>query len=289
MKRIIIVIVFVLVFLIGLSVLLYPFVSDYFNAMGQSRVMNDYSTKLAELSEIDYSELLGAAQEYNEKLTTNSRRFALRPEDAEEYNKMLNFTGTGVIGTLEINAIKVKLPIYLGTDEGILQVGIGHLEGSSLPIGGPSTHCVITGHRGLPSSTLLTHADELVIGDRFVLKILNEKLTYEIDDINIVEPENTDKLGIYSNEDYCTLVTCTPLGVNSHRLLLRGKRVIFQDGEIDNDDGEPYQTPQAGKYTVRADAKRANVIVGYVLTAVPILLIVFIYNFVKSRKPKKRR
>jgi len=281
MKRVIIVIVFVLVFLIGLSVLLYPFVSDYVNSLSQSRVITDYYDKVAELSEVDYSDLLNAAREYNERLLANQHRFKMTDEELKEYHTMLNFTGTGVIGTLEIDIIKVKLPIYLGTDEGVLQVGIGHLEGTSLPIGGPSTHSVISGHRGLPSSTLLTNADRLEVGDIFVLKILNEVLTYQIDQIKIVLPENVDYLGIFKDEDYCTLVTCTPYGINSHRLLLRGTRIFPESVD------EPQQAQ--GRHILRADAKRVNALVGYVLCSVPVLLIVFIYNLVKSRKSKKRR
>ena len=282
MKRVIILIVFILVFLIGLSVLLYPVVSDYVNTMNQSRVITDYNAQLSQLSAADYSELLNMAREYNERLPKKSNRFILTEEELEEYHKMLNFTGTDVIGTLEIEAIKVKLPIYLGTEESTLQVGIGHLEGTSIPIGGKGTHSVISGHRGLPSSTLLTNADMLDVGDIFVLKILNETLIYQIDHVIIVEPDDVGWLKIDPDEDYCTLVTCTPLGVNSHRILIRGARIFPA-----NEDS-PQQEVQ-GRRIFRADAKHVNALVSYLLAAAPILIIVFIYNFVKSRKSKKRR
>jgi len=281
MKRVIILIVFILVFLVGLSVLLYPFVSDYVNSMSQSRVITDFNAQLAELNEVDYSELLSAAREYNARLLKKSNRFILDEEELAEYHKMLNFTGTDVIGTLEIEAIKVKLPIYLGTEESALQVGIGHLKGSSIPIGGKGAHSVISGHRGLPSSTLLTNADMLDVGDIFVLKILNETLIYQIDHIIIVEPEDFGWLAIDPDEDYCTLFTCTPIGVNSHRLLVRGTRIFPE-----SDGDEPRQLES--RRVLRADAKNVNAIVAYILTSAPILIIVFIFSLVKSRKSKRR-
>ena len=274
-KRILTTIALVFLFLGGLSVLLYPTVSNYINSLSQSRIIEGYSVALAQLSEIDYTDILGAAEAYNRGLLTNATRFSMTDEELEQYHGILDFSGTGVIGTLQIDVIKVNLPIYLGTEEDTLQVGIGHIEGSSLPIGGIGTHSVISGHRGLPSSTLLTNADKLLEGDVFVLKILNETLHYEIDQRVIVLPENMDYLEIDPNEDYCTLVTCTPLGVNSHRLLLRGRRVFPEAGETE------FVTLNRN---FRADARLANILVQYAIAAVPVLLMALVFMFIKNSK-----
>jgi len=218
------------VLLTGLFVMLYPVFSDYFNSLTQSRVIAKFDLELLELDDGDYLELLNAAREYNENLHKKRDRFVLSQEDEQEYMALLDFTGTGVIGSLKIDAIKVNLPIYLGTGASTLQKGAGHFEGSSLPIGGQGTHSVISGHSGLPSSTLLTNLDKLVIGDTFTIKVLKDTLTYEVDKITVTDPEDMSLLEIDKNEDYCTLLTCTPYGVNSHRILVRGYR-IFPDEE----------------------------------------------------------
>ena len=291
-SRIITTIALVLIFLVGLSVLSYPMVSDYVNSRSQSRVIANYEEKLLTLSAVDYSDLLEAAREYNQRLLTKQNRFMLTEAELDEYYNMLNFTGSGVIGTLEIDAIKLRLPLYLGTKESVLQIGIGHLEGSSLPIGGPSTHSVISGHRGLPSSTLLTNADQLIIGDIFILRILNEVLVYQINQIKIVEPDDVTYLGIEEGKDYCTLFTCTPYGINSHRLLLRGERILPPEEAEENAAWWEEYAPSASikeVRTLRPDAKRANILLGYVIAAAPIILIVSIYTFIKNRKSKKRR
>ena len=266
-------------FLAGLSILLYPIVSDYLNSLSQTRVISRFNEELAQLSESDYSEIIEAAREYNERLASKPNRFALSESELEEYHSILDFTGRGVIGTLEIGVINVKLPVYLGTTETVLQVGVGHFEGTSLPIGGAGTHSVISGHRGLPSSTLFTNVDQLTIGDVFVLKILNETLTYQIDNIAIVEPGNFDYLGIEAEKDYCTLSTCTPYGINSHRLLLRGYRIFTESG-----------APQAaGTYNIAADARRVSTVVTYSLAAVPVLLFSFVFMLVRYIKTIERR
>lgn len=276
-KNVITTIILILLLVIGLSVLLYPVVSDYVNSLSQSRVVAQFNEDLVRLSETDYSAIIEAAKEYNISLLKNSNRFKMSEEEFKEYINILDFTGRRVIGTLEIEAIKVKLPIYLGTEESILQVGMGHLEGSSLPVGGEGTHSVISGHRGLPSSTLLTNADKLTIGDVFSMQILNETLTYEIDHIVIVEPDNMEYLGIDPNKDYCTLVTCTPYGINSHRLLIRGHRIFPENGDI------------PASRILRADARRVNAIVEYVIASIPILMILVIYTLVKNIKSKSTK
>jgi sortase A len=278
-QNIIITIAFILAFLIGVSVMLYPIVSDYINSQNQSRAIASYNEKLAKLSEADYSGLIETAREYNQKLIGNINRFTLSEDDLKEYFTMLNFTGTGIIGTLEIEILKVKLPVYLGTNEGVLQVGIGHLEGSSIPIGGPGTHSVVSGHRGLPSSTLLTNAGRLEIGDVFVLQILNERMYYEIDHKVTVDPDNFDYLGIDPEMDYCTLLTCTPIGQNTHRLLLRGVR-IFPDEE----------TPLVRRVFLE-EARPLHIAAQYALAAIPVLIVlaaVMLVKVIKSRHKQNK-
>ena len=274
-KHIIATITLILLFGAGLSVLLYPVVSDYLNSLSQSRVIARYNEDLVQLSETDYSDIIEAAKKYNESLLSKPNRFNFTESELKEYYKF-DFTGRGIIGTIEIDAIKVNLPIYLGTDENVLQVGLGHLEGSSLPIGGVGTHSVISGHRGLPSSTLLTNADQLIIGDTFTLKILNETLTYQIDNIVIVEPDNLDPLGIDPEKDYCTLTTCTPYGINSHRLLLRGSRIFPENGE-------------GIMHRIFTDARQINIIGQYIIAAIPVLLLSSLYMLVRYITSRRKR
>ena len=276
-KRVITTIILIFLLLIGLAVLLYPVVSDYMNSLSQSRVVADFNESLLQLSEADYTEMMGRAHDYNERLISNPNRFTMSETELIEYFEILNFTGRGVIGILEIDAINVRLPIYLGTSEGVLQSGIGLLEGSSFPIGGKGTHSVLSGHRGLPSSTLLTNADKLVIGDIFSVQILNENLSYEIDSIIIVDPRNMESLKIDPDQDYSTIVTCTPYGINSHRMLLRGHRVFPQD------DG--YFMSSSNRI-LRADARLAKSVAEYVIAAIPVLMILIIYILIKNIKLK---
>ena len=218
-------IILILILLAGLSLLLYPSVSDYWNSLHQSKAIATYSEEVAHLDEESYIHLWEDARNYNENITNRTNYFLLEDEEKEAYNSMLNVSGTGVMGYVEIPSISCSLPIYHGTDEAVLQVAVGHLEWSSLPIGGEGTHCVLSGHRGLPSAKLFTNLDKVVEGDVFILRILDEVLSYQVDQILIVEPNVTDNLLIEAGQDYCTLVTCTPYGVNSHRLLVRGHRV----------------------------------------------------------------
>ena len=214
-----------LVFFVGLSLLLYPSISDYWNSLHQSRAIASYSEEVANLDEDRYAELLEAATEYNSDLRNRANSFVLSDEQQKMYESLLNLSGTGVMGYIEIPNIACSLPIYHGTDETVLQIAIGHLDWTSLPVGGESTHCVLSGHRGLPSAKLFTNLDQLVEGDIFILRVLDEVLTYEVDQIRIVEPHEVDTLSMEIGKDLCTLVTCTPYGVNSHRLLVRGHRI----------------------------------------------------------------
>lgn len=215
----------ILLFVCGIGLLLYPTVSNYWNELHQTQAITRYTEKVTELDEQAYEELRQAAVEYNDALRAHGTSYALSEEQREQYESLLDVSGLGVMGYIEIPKIELTLPIYHGTAESVLQIAVGHLEWTSLPIGGESTHCVLSGHRGLPSAKLFTNLDKLTVGDTFILKVLDEVLTYEVDQILVVEPQDTKELEIVEGEDYCTLVTCTPYGINTHRLLVRGKRM----------------------------------------------------------------
>mgnify|MGYP001625055396 FL=1 len=221
----IVTIVIVCIFLAGVSLLLYPTVSDFWNRLHQSRAIIDYTQHVDELKQEDYDRMWGEAEQYNEKLRKNPDRYVMTEEDRKEYDSLLNVSDTGIMCYIDIPAIDCSLPIYHGTDDAVLQNAVGHLEGSSLPVGGEGTHCVISGHRGLPSARLFTDLDKLKEGDVFLLQVLERTLTYEVDQIVVVEPEDMSQLEIVEGEDLCTLVTCTPYGINTHRLLVRGHRI----------------------------------------------------------------
>jgi len=225
MKKHLFTIIIALIFVVGLSVLLYPTVADFINSFRQSRVVAQFYSDVQTMAEEDFEEFFEAAHEWNEALKRRENRFVYTESQHEEYLSMLSPFDSGVIGTLTIDVIDVRLPLYVGTSETVLQRGVGHMEGTTLPIGGPGTHAVISGHRGLPSSTLLTNLDRVAIGDIFVLRVLNRTLTYQIDQIVVVEPHELDELAIDPGMDYVSLVTCTPYGINSHRMLLRGVRI----------------------------------------------------------------
>ena len=224
MRRKITVFLLVIVLLTGAGIMLYPSVSGWINYYKQTKVI-DYSQAVESVDDTSRQLAWDAAAEYNSRFLLIGQSFTLSGEDKEEYNSLLNYGGDGAMGYIDIPKIKISLPIYHGTSDEILKKGVGHLEGSSLPVGGESTHCVLSGHRGLPSAKLFTDLNELEIGDRFTLTVLGRELVYEVDQILTVLPEETDPLLIVEGEDYCTLVTCTPYGINSHRLLVRGTRV----------------------------------------------------------------
>ncbi len=215
--------IFVVLFLAGLGLMLYPTVSNLWNRHNQADVISDYSNEVDSMDEAQKQEYLEAARAYNRRICLG-QPFEMTDEDREEYNSLLDPDGSGVMGYIDIPKIDCYLPIYHGTSDEVLKIGAGHFEGSSLPVGGESTHCVISGHSGLPSAKLFTDIDTLEIGDKFHLSVLGETITYEVDQILIVLPNETQELIIKEGEDYCTLVTCTPYGINSHRLLVRGKR-----------------------------------------------------------------
>lgn len=226
------------------------------------------------MSQEDYTKFWQAAYEYNKELAAKPMNFTLSDEELTEYNKILDPTGTGVIGYIEIENIGVNLPIYHGTEESVLQVGIGHLEGTSFPTGTSSTHVVLSGHRGLPSSRLFTDLDQMIVGDTFLLHIMDQTFAYQVDKISIVLPEEVTGLAIVDGEEYVTLVTCTPYGVNTHRLLVRAKRVDYNEET---------------KLIVPADAIRYGTLMIAPFIGAPMLLIAFIVFMVKTRKPKAKK
>ena len=218
-------ILLILILIVGLSLLLYPTVSNYWNSLVQSKAVAQYADAVANLNEEEYQAILDSAIDYNRELQKYPSGYAIPKELSNRYPKELAVDDSGIMGIIEIPTIGVNLPVYHGTGEEVLQVAIGHLNWSSLPVGGRGTHCVVSGHRGLPSAKLFTNLDQLREGDAFMLRVLNEILTYEIDTIVTVEPSEVSSLKIDNEKDLCTLVTCTPYGVNSHRLLITGHRV----------------------------------------------------------------
>ncbi len=273
MKRHISTILLVLIFFVGLSVLLYPTVSNYINVRHSTQVISKYDEAVAELSEKDYSNYFEAAEKYNTALASDSSAFAI-PYKIENYNSTLDITGTGIMGYISIEKINVQLPIYHGTSEGVLEVGAGHLEGTSLPVGGESTHAVISAHRGLPSATLFSNLDKLEVGDTFRITVLDRVLTYEVDDIAIVLPEEVDKLQIEEGKDLVTLLTCTPYGVNTHRLLVTGHRIATEEEE---------------ELHVTAEAFKIEPIKTAPIMAIPLIVILLIILLVKTRTKKTKR
>lgn len=220
-------IIIALIFLAGLGFLLYPTVSNLWNRAHQSRAIATYTKQVEKLDDSQNKEMLKVARKYNKNLLKKSDHWKLSKKDKKKYESLLDVSGTGIMGYIEVPKIDCSLPIYHGTDEGALQIAIGHLEGSSLPVGGKSTHCVLSGHRGLPSARLFTDLDQMEEGDVFVLNVLGRKLAYEVDQIKVVLPDEMSDLEIVQGKDLCTLVTCTPYGINTHRLLVRGHRTKY--------------------------------------------------------------
>ena len=251
-------IILILVFFVGLSVMLYPTISDYINQLHQTRAVANYAADVDKLSDADYTAYFEAADAFNAQIAADPDALYF-PDRFPSYESTLDVTGTGIMGYLTIEKISVELPIYHGTSDAVLQVAAGHLEGTSLPVGGASTHGVISAHRGLPSAKLFTNLDELEVGDTFTVTVLDRVLTYEVDLISIVLPDETDLLQPTPGKDYLTLMTCTPYGINTHRLLVRGHRV---------------ETVENQKHIrVTADAVRVQPAVVAPLLAVPLLVL----------------
>ena len=271
MKNKLINIFLILALVAGLSLLLYPTVSDYWNSLHASQAVASYDQAVKSMDEGKYDELLQRAGQYNRDLFLRGSLFALTDEEREDYNSPLDIDGSGVMGYIEIPTIKVSLPIYHGTSDDVLQVAVGHLEWSSLPVGGESTHCVLSGHRGLPSAKLFTNLDQLAEGDLFVIRTLDEVLTYEVDRILIVLPSELQALAAEEGKDLCTLVTCTPYGVNSHRMLVRGHRVDNQSEAV----------------RLTADAIRIDPLLVAPIAAIPLLLALLLLLAVAPKKKNR--
>ena len=254
-------------FIVGLCIILYPTISNMWNQKRQSQAVETYSNQVKDMESDKKKALLEQAQQYNQKLLSENDPIKNHVDDYE-YDNMLSVDDTGIMGYISIPQIDVKLPIYHGTGDEAISQGVGHLQGSSLPVGGEGTHCVLSSHRGLPKAKLFTDLDRLNVGDRFSLTVLDQTITYQVDLISIVEPEELDKLMIEDGKDYCTLLTCTPYGVNTQRLLVRGSRV-----------NEP-------TIVVENEARRINTLYVAVVIAIPIILILLLYMMVKDRKKK---
>ncbi len=267
--------VLVCVFLLGLGLLLYPTVSNWWNNRATSQIVATYDETVANLNETDYSAYFEAAQAYNEKLVSVGSASAIASPELvdEDYWDTLDITGTGIMGYITIEKTSVQLPIYHGTDAGVLQIAAGHLEGSSLPVGGESTHCVISAHRGLPSALLFTDLDQMEVGDTFTITVLDRVFTYEVDQITIVLPTEAENLYIEEGKDYCTLMTCTPYGVNTHRLLVRGHRI---------------ETEETVHIQVTAEATKINSSFVALCLAVPMLTVLLLLLLISTSTRRRR-
>lgn len=272
MKNKLTTILLILALFAGLSLLLYPTVSDYWNSLHASQAVADYAENVRNLEAEKYEQVLQDAKSYNQMLPYEQTTFALSEEEKEAYDALLDISGTGVMGYIEIPTVNISLPVYHGTEDAVLQIAVGHLEWSSLPVGGESTHCVLSGHRGLPSAKLFTNLDKLVVGDKFVMRVLDEVLTYEVDQILIVEPTDVSTLIIEAGKDLCTLVTCTPYGINSHRLLVRGHRIENQE--------------EAQAIRVTSDAIQIEPLIVAPAVALPMLLVLLVILLVSGGKTK---
>ena len=270
-------IILIVVFFVGLSVLLYPTVSDYWNSLHQSRAIATYSDAVEEMDTSDYERMWAEADAYNEKLYESGHGLGLAEDEKKEYDSLLDVSGTGIMSYIEIPSIKCSLPIYHGTDEAVLQIAVGHIEGSSLPVGGVNTHCVLSGHRGLPSAKLFSDLDKLEEGDLFMIRTLDQTLTYEVDQIRIVLPDEVEDLKIEEGKDLCTLVTCTPYGINTHRLLVRGHRVKYVETKV-----------QEQKEVSKSKTDTRLVIAGAAVGAVVLFIIIFAVRRRRKHRNQQR-
>ena len=266
-------IILCLVILIGVGLLSYPTVSDWWNSFHQTRAVASYAAAVSQMKTEDYDRLFAEADDYNRKLAGTGMKWSMTDEEIREYNSVLDISDNGIMGYIDIPRIRQTLPIYHGTDDAVLQIAIGHLAGTSLPVGGDSTHCVVSGHRGLPSARLFTDLDRLIVGDIWTMTVLNRTVTYEVDQIRIVEPEDLSELQIVQGRDYCTLLTCTPYGINSHRLLVRGHRIANLDGDAN----------------VTADAMQVDQTLVAIVVAIIILLILCVFLLITSSKWYRQR
>lgn len=265
----------VAIFLIGLCVLLYPTVSDFWNEKRQTKAIMNYDDLLVDLTPEDFSEYFSQAEEYNRKLKLISLPFLGYSKLGNEYSSTLDVNGDGMMGYITIEKIKIQLPIYHGTSDKVLNSAVGHVEGSNLPIGGESTHSVLSAHRGLPSAKLFTHLDQLEAGDIFTITILDRTITYQVDQVRVVLPDNINELNVVNGEDYCTLVTCSPYGINTHRLLVRGTRI------------ENIEEPK--KVKIVTEAYLIDPLIVTPVVAIPIFSVLLVFLMIQSAKEKRSK
>ena len=269
MKKKLSTLLIVIILFSGLSLLLFPSLSDFLNNVSRAKDINTYAESVSEIDSGEYEKMWDAAVDYNTRLAKMPAHWKLTEVEREEYEGLLDVAGRGIMSTIEIPKLGVSLPVYHGTGVDVLQIAIGHLEGTSLPVGGKSTHCVVSGHRGLPSAKLFTSLDKLVVGDTFTLRTLDETLCYEVNEISVVLPEETEKLQIVPGEDLCTLMTCTPYGVNTHRLLVRGHRI---------------ENEQAAEIRISADALQIDPLLVAPFLGIPVVIILFIVIITHKRR-----
>ena len=277
----------ILVLLVGLSIAAYPSFSDYWNSFHQSRAIATYAESVATLNTEEYKQMWNDALLYNGYIAEKPNQWAMDEVETEAYNARLNVGGNGNMGFISIPRINVNLPVYHGTEESVLQTSVGHIEGTSLPVGSPhldeedfqkipfASHCVISGHRGLPSAKLFSDLDKMELGDTFTFNVLDQTLTYEVDAINVVEPSDSKLIELVPNEDLVTLVTCTPYGINTHRLLVRGHRIENEKAKLN--------------IRVTADAVRIDTIYVAPFIAAPVLLLMAAYVMMMSGRRERRR
>ncbi len=265
-------VVLVLIFLTGAGLLAYPSFADWWNSFHQTRAVASYIEAVANMSDEENEKIWDAAVEYNKKIAENGLKFSPDEEDLKEYNSVLDITGTGIMGYIDIPKIKIKLPIYHGVDDAILQVAIGHLAGTSLPVGGDTAHCVVSGHRGLPSARLFTDIDRLVERDTFTITVLDKTLTYEVDRIRTVLPNELQDLQLEEGKDYVTLVTCTPYGINTHRLLVRAHRIANRADDV----------------RISADALKVDPLIVAPIIAATILGVLLIWLLLNTHSKRKK-
>ena len=275
----------VLVLLAGLAIVAYPSFSDYWNSFHQSRAIVSYAESVATLNNEEYDRMWDDALLYNAYLEKKPNQWAITDEETEAYNARLNVGGSGNMVFISIPRINVNLPVYHGTEESVLQTSVGHIEGTSLPVGSPheneedfqqvafASHCVISGHRGLPSARLFSDLDKMEIGDTFTFNVLDQTLTYEVDAINVVLPSDSSLIEIVPGRDLCTLVTCTPYGINTHRLLVRGHRIENEKAKLN--------------IRVTADAIRLDALYTAPFIAAPVLLLMAAYVMMMSGRKRR--
>ena len=254
--------------LAGVFLLLYPSVSNYWNSFHQTRAISEYSEAVSTMDKDEQKRIIESAREYNKRLAETGILWNMTEAQRAEYNKELSIDGSEVMAVVSIPKFHIRCPVYHGTDEAVLQIAVGHIEGSSLPVGGKDTHTIISGHRGLPSARLFTDIDKIKEGDTWTINVLNETLTYECDQIRIVLPDDLSDLRIEEGKDLCTLVTCTPYGINTHRLLVRGHRVPNANGSAD----------------ITADAIQVELVFVALFMAVPVVILLILVLLISTRR-----